>query len=61
MPPEASAPILRVAVILCQGLLDMRSFIDTDSSTMIPFLDDVDRGRVIFQITCATLPTGLDD
>jgi mono/diheme cytochrome c family protein len=45
--------MMRVAVFLSKGLVDMRSFINYDTRTMIPGVGDVDRGRAIFQTTCA--------
>jgi thiosulfate dehydrogenase len=45
--------MLRVATFLSEGLTDMRAFIDYDSRKMIPGVGDVDRGRAIFQTTCA--------
>ena len=45
--------MLRVATFLSEGLTDMRAFIDYDSRKMIPGVGDVDRGRAIFQNTCA--------
>lgn len=45
--------MLRVAVFLSQGLVDMRSFIDYETRKVIPGSGDFERGRAIFQTTCA--------
>jgi cytochrome c5 len=45
--------MLRVATFLSKGLIDMRSFIDYDSRKVIAGVGDLDRGRGIFQTTCA--------
>jgi len=45
--------MLRVAAFLSKGQVDMRAFIDYETRTMIPGVGDVDRGRAIFQTTCA--------
>ena len=45
--------MLRVAVFLSQGLVDMRSFIDMDTRKVIPGSGSFERGRAIFQTTCA--------
>ncbi|WP_439154401.1 c-type cytochrome [Yoonia sp.] len=47
------AELLRVATFLSQGLVDMHNFIDTETRTVIPGSGDFDRGRAIFQTTCA--------
>mgnify|MGYP005855313767 CR=1 FL=1 len=49
----AEDEMLRVAVFLSKGLVDMRSFIDYDSRKVIPGSGDFERGRAIFQTTCA--------
>jgi len=43
----------RVAVFLSEGLVDMRPFIDTETRQVIPGSGDFDRGRAVFQTTCA--------
>ena len=45
--------MLRVATFISRGLVDMREFIDYDTRKMKPGVGDVDRGRAIFQTTCA--------
>lgn len=45
--------MLRVATFLSQGLVDMRSFINYDTRKVIPGSGNFDRGRAIFQTTCA--------
>ena len=45
--------MLRVAVFLSKGLVDMRSFIDTDTRKVIPGSGSFERGRAMFQTTCA--------
>lgn len=45
--------MLRVATFLSEGLVDMRPFIDTETRTVISGSGDTDRGRAIFQTTCA--------
>lgn len=45
--------MLRVATFLRRGLVDMRTFIDYESRKVIPGVGDFDRGRGIFQTTCA--------
>lgn len=45
--------MLRVATFVSEGLVDMRAFIDFETRTVIPGVGDVDRGRSIFQTTCA--------
>jgi len=45
--------MMRVAVFLTKGLVDMRSFIDYDTRQVIPGSGDLNRGREIFQTTCA--------
>lgn len=45
--------LLRVATFVSKGLVDMRTFIDYNTRTVIPTAGDADRGRGIFQTTCA--------
>lgn len=45
--------MLRVAVFLSAGLVDMRDFIDYETRTVKAGVGDVDRGRAIFQTICA--------
>jgi len=45
--------MMRVATFVSKGLVDMRPFIDTESRQVIAGVGDVDRGRAIFQTTCA--------
>lgn len=45
--------MLRVATFLSKGLVDMREFIDYETRTMKPDVGDFERGRAIFQTTCA--------
>lgn len=47
----SDAELLRVATFVNRGLVDMRTFIDYDARKVIP--QNVDRGREIFQTTCA--------
>lgn len=49
----SDAEMQRVAVFLSKGLIDMRSFIDYETRTVIAGVGDLDRGRAIFQTTCA--------
>jgi len=49
----SDAEMLRVATFLSEGLVDMRSFIDLETRTVIADAGDLDRGRGIFQTTCA--------
>lgn len=45
--------MLRVATFLSEGLVDMTPFIDIETRTVIPGSGDFNRGRAIFQTTCA--------
>ena len=45
--------MLRVAVFLSQGLVDMRSFINFETRKVIPGSGSFERGRAMFQTTCA--------
>lgn len=45
--------MMRVAIFISKGLVDMRAFIDMETRTVIAGVGDVDRGRAIFQTTCA--------
>ncbi|GAB4266330.1 MAG: hypothetical protein Kow0013_15380 [Pararhodobacter sp.] len=45
--------MMRVATFVSQGLVDMRTFLDLETRTMLPDVGDLDRGRAIFQTTCA--------
>ncbi|GAB4388728.1 c-type cytochrome [Albidovulum sp.] len=45
--------MLRVATFVSAGLIDMREFIDYDTRTVKVGVGDLDRGRAIFQTTCA--------
>ncbi|MFN6951304.1 MAG: c-type cytochrome [Albidovulum sp.] len=45
--------MMRVAVFLSKGLVDMRGFIDYETRKMIPGVGDLERGRAIFQTICA--------
>ncbi|MFN4154687.1 MAG: c-type cytochrome [Paracoccaceae bacterium] len=45
--------MLRVALFVSEGLTDMRAFIDYDTRKVIAGVGDTDRGRAIFQTTCA--------
>lgn len=49
----SDAEMLRVATFVSAGLVDMRTFIDYETRTVMPGVGDVDRGRAIFQTTCA--------
>ncbi|PIV77773.1 MAG: hypothetical protein COW54_12905 [Rhodobacteraceae bacterium CG17_big_fil_post_rev_8_21_14_2_50_63_15] len=49
----ADEEMLRVAVFLSQGLVDMRSFINYETRKVIAGSGDFTRGRAIFQTTCA--------
>lgn len=45
--------MLRVATFVSQGLVDMRDFIDLETRSVLADAGDPDRGRAIFQTTCA--------
>ena len=45
--------MLRVATFVSEGLVDMREFIDYETRTVKEGVGDIDRGRAIFQTTCA--------
>lgn len=45
--------MLRLATFLSKGLVDMRTFIDYDTRSVIRGSGDLDRGREVFQTTCA--------
>jgi len=45
--------MLRVATFLSEGLVDMTPFIDRETRQVIVGSGDLDRGRAIFQTTCA--------
>ncbi|MBE0414719.1 cytochrome c [Yoonia sp.] len=45
--------MLRVATFVSQGLTDMRAFINMETRRVIPGSGDFERGRAIFQTTCA--------
>ncbi len=45
--------MMRVATFVAKGLVDMRPFINLETRQVIPGVGDVDRGRAIFQTTCA--------
>lgn len=45
--------MLRVATFISEGLVDMRGFIDYDTRTVKVGVGDINRGRGIFQTTCA--------
>lgn len=45
--------MMRVATFISKGLVDMRAFIDYETRTVKPGVGDIDRGRAIFQTTCA--------
>lgn len=45
--------MLRVATFVSKGLVDMRGFIDFETRKVIAGVGDVERGRAIFQTTCA--------
>ena len=45
--------MIRLATFLSRGLVDMRTFIDYETRTMKAGVGDIDRGRAIFQTTCA--------
>jgi hypothetical protein len=45
--------MLRVAAFVSRGQVDMRTFIDLSTREMLPGVADTDRGREIFQTTCA--------
>lgn len=47
------AEMMRVATFLSAGLVDMTSFIDRETRQVIVGSGDLDRGRAIFQTTCA--------
>jgi mono/diheme cytochrome c family protein len=49
----ADDEMLRVAYFVSEGLTDMRAFIDYDTRSVIAGVGDTDRGRAIFQTTCA--------
>lgn len=49
----SDAEMLRVATFVSEGLVDMRAFIDYDTRTVKIGVGDMDRGRGIFQTTCA--------
>lgn len=49
----SDAEMLRVATFLSEGLVDMREFIDYETRTVMPGVGDINRGRGIFQTTCA--------
>ena len=45
--------MLRVAMFLSKGLVDMSSFVQTETRKVIPGSGNFERGRAIFQTTCA--------
>lgn len=45
--------MLRVAAFVSRGQVDMRTFINLETRTMLKGVGNTDRGRAIFQTTCA--------
>lgn len=45
--------MIRVATFVSKGLVDMREFLDYETRTVKAGVGDLDRGRAIFQTTCA--------
>ncbi len=45
--------MLRVAAFVSRGQVDMRTFMNPETRTLVPGTADTDRGRAIFQTTCA--------
>ncbi len=45
--------MLRVAAFVSRGQVDMRTFVNADTRTLLAGVGNTDRGREIFQTTCA--------